>query len=167
MRPRQRDRGRTLHLHAHQTIAQVDVILSGSGTYRLLAPHWSRVAEERSGTDAENTFARTLADTPKILFSASIKAQRGWNTQISFEDPSDVVRRLGPDTRAVVQASPGLARSLRRAELVHELRLLLQPIVAGKGPSLFDDDEHPQLTLIGATPHASGAVALDYTLRYS
>ena len=33
-----------LHRHALETIA--DVILFGSGTYRLLAPYWSRAADE-------------------------------------------------------------------------------------------------------------------------
>src|SRR4051812_48446284 len=50
-----------LHAHAHETIADADAILFGSGTYRLLAPHWSQVAEAQSSTPVINAFASELA----------------------------------------------------------------------------------------------------------
>jgi len=45
-----------LHAHAHapKTIADVDAIWFGSGTYRLL--HWSRAAEEGSGSEVTKEF---------------------------------------------------------------------------------------------------------------
>src|SRR4051794_21492875 len=57
-----------LHAHALETFADADVILFGSGTYRLLAPYWSRVAKEGQGSDLVNEFARVFAAKPKILF---------------------------------------------------------------------------------------------------
>lgn len=50
----------------------------------------------------------------------------------------------------VIQASPQLARTLRRASLVQTLRLLLQPLVAGSGPALFEPDGAYDLTLRAA-----------------
>ena len=54
-----------LHAHALETIAHVDAILFGSGTYRLLAPYWSQAARDASGTEVTNEFARVFAATPK------------------------------------------------------------------------------------------------------
>src|SRR5215218_10283194 len=76
-----------LHIHAMQTIADVDTLLFGAGTYRLLAPHWAEVAREQSGTTAENEFATTLRDKPKILFSSSSEPLEGWNTTLDTSDP--------------------------------------------------------------------------------
>ena len=64
-----------LHAHAQATIAGADAILLGSGTYCLLAPNRFQMAKEASGTAVANEFARVLAATPKILFSAG--ADRG------------------------------------------------------------------------------------------
>jgi dihydrofolate reductase len=68
------------------------------------------------------------------------------------------------DQQVVVHASPRLAATLRKAGLVDHLRLLLQPLVAGAGPALFDEDETLRLELQSARAHRSGAVALDYAV---
>ena len=63
----------------------------------------------------------------------------------------------------VVQASPQLAGTLRKAGFLDVLRLLLQPQVAGAGrPFLFGSDEHYDDLSLRTTVTASGAVALDY-----
>jgi riboflavin biosynthesis pyrimidine reductase len=125
-----------LHAHALETIAHVDAILFGSGTYRLLAPYWSQAARDASGTEVTNEFARVFAATPKILFSATAEPWPEWNTTVDRSDPVERVRELRADgeENLVVQASPQLARTLRRAGLIDRLRLLLRPLVAAPGP---------------------------------
>jgi dihydrofolate reductase len=114
----------------------VDAILFGSGTYRLLAPYWSQAARDASGTEVTNEFARAFAATPKILFSATAEPWPEWNTTVDRSDPVERVRELRADgeENLVVQASPQLARTLRRAGLIDRLRLLLRPLVAAPGP---------------------------------
>ena len=77
MRPPQRRPDDDLHAHALETVAHVDAILFGSGTYRLLAPHWSQAARDASGTEVTNEFARVFAATPKILFPPPPSPGRG------------------------------------------------------------------------------------------
>jgi riboflavin biosynthesis pyrimidine reductase len=114
-----------------------------------------------------NAFASALAAKPKVVFSSRIEPWPGWNTEVDAGDPCQRVRELlaGGSRHLVVQASPRLARTLRKAGLIDTLRLLLQPLVGGSGPSLFDDDEHLELSLAGSRVTASGAAALDYDLR--
>jgi len=83
-----------LHAHALETIADADAILFGSGTYRLLAPYWSQVAEEASSTPVINAFARALAGKPKILFSATAQPWPGWSTILDRSDPVTRVPEL-------------------------------------------------------------------------
>jgi riboflavin biosynthesis pyrimidine reductase len=79
-------------------------------------------------------------------------------------DPPARVSELleGGATKLVIQASPQLARTLRRAGLVNQLRLLMQPLVAGDGPALFEPDERYELILTEIQRTRSGAAALDY-----
>lgn len=153
-----------LHTHALSTIADADLLLFGAGTYRLLAPHWAQVAKEQSESPTINEFASTLAAKPKIVFSSTATSWPDWNTTVEGTDPTARVSALleGGATKLVIQASPQLARTLRRAGLVHELRLLMQPLVAGDGPALFEPDEHYELSLTGVHRTRSGAAALDY-----
>jgi dihydrofolate reductase len=153
-----------LHTHALSTIADADLLLYGAGTYRLLAPHWSQVAEEQSGSPTINEFATVLAAKPKIVFSSTAKPWPNWNSTVEDSDPTARVSQLleGGAAKLVIQASPQLARTLRRGGLVTQLRLLMQPLVAGDGPTLFEPDERYEFTLTGIQRTRSGAAALDY-----
>jgi dihydrofolate reductase len=59
-----------------------------------------------------------------------------------------------------------LARSLLRARLVDELRLVIAPAVAHRGRRLFDDQaELLKLELTNAQGTPSGALLCDYRIR--
>lgn len=153
-----------LHAHALSTIADADLLLYGAGTYRLLASYWSQAAEEQAESPTVNEFASVLAAKSKIVFSSTVEPWPGWNSTVEDTDPTVRVPELldGGALKLVVMASPQLARTLRRAGLVNELRLLLQPLAGGGGPELFEPDEHYELTLTGMQQTRSGAAALDY-----
>lgn len=153
-----------LHAHALSTIADADRLLYGAGTYRLLAPYWSQVADEQSESPTINAFASVLAAKPKIVFSSTAEPWPQWNSTVEDTDPTLRVSELlgSGDSRLVIHASPRLARSLRRSGLVTELRLLMQPLAGGDGPALFEPDERYELALTGLQRTQSGAAALDY-----
>jgi dihydrofolate reductase len=153
-----------LHTHALSTIADADLLLFGGGTYRLLAPHWAQVAAEQSESPPINEFATSLAAKPKIVFSSTATPWPDWNSTVEDSDPTARVSELldGGATKLVIQASPRLASTLRRAGLVTQLRLLMQPLVADDGPTLFEPDETYELTLTRIQRTRAGAAALDY-----
>jgi dihydrofolate reductase len=153
-----------LHAHALTAISDADLLLYGAGTYRLLAPYWSQVAEEQSDNPTVNEFASVLAAKPKIVFSSTVEPWPNWNSTVEDTDPTVRVSELLDHgaSKLVIQASPQLAATLRRSGLVTELRLLIQPLAGGGGPALFEPDERYQLTLTGMRRTKSGAAALDY-----
>jgi len=156
-----------LHAHATETLRSADAVLFGRATFQLLAGHWPEVAAKQSGTAAENEFARTIGSLPKVVFSKTI-GPVAWNARVVRTDAADEVRRLKaqPGRNLVIQASPGLAASLRAADLIDEYRLLVQPILAGTGPLLFPSNEPElKLTLTSTRPFRSGVVELRYERR--
>ena len=62
-----------------------------------------------------------------------------------------------------VPGSPTLVESLIRRDLVDELRLLLHPVVAGRGRRLFEHvtDQRP-LELVSSQRSAAGVLDLTY-----
>jgi dihydrofolate reductase len=69
-------------------------------------------------------------------------------------------RRDGGDIG--VHGSATLARSLLRAGLVDELRLVVAPTVAGRGRRLFGQDEQQRFELVDVARTPSGLVLLHH-----
>jgi dihydrofolate reductase len=125
----------------------------------------AKVARDRTGTAAENRLAEAIDTVPKLVLSRTLDSV-AWNGHVASSPPEEEVRRLrGGGGRFLVQASPGLAADLRAAGSIDRYRLLLQPLVAGRGPALFATDEVVTVSLEAAVAFQSGAVALDYAFR--
>jgi dihydrofolate reductase len=137
----------------------------GRTTFELMFPYWATIARDRSGTPAHNTFAVAMTEIPKVVFSSTLD-EVGWNTRVVSTSAVDEVRRLrDEDARLNLGASPTLAADLRAAGLIDRFRFVLHPVVAGKGPKLFGDDEAIGMILNSAVPLGdAGHVVLDYTV---
>jgi len=141
-----------------------DAVLMGRKTYELMFPYWAGVAADQSGSPAENEFAVALIEIPKVVFSRTLD-NADWNTRLVRSSAVDEVRRLRNEgTRMSLGASPALAADLRAAGLIDRFRFVLHPVVAGRGPKLFGDDEALAMTLVSAVPLGSGHVVLEYTV---
>ena len=114
-------------------------------------------------TEGEIDYARFAARTPHIVVSRTVN-EVGWkNTRIVGD--VEALRALkgqpGKDMHAVGGAT--LVSSLINAGLVDELRIVVQPIVLGRGKALFKDvKERHALTLVDVTPLQSNVVRLTY-----
>jgi dihydrofolate reductase len=75
------------------------------------------------------------------------------------------VQKLKDETPAgVLVGSHALAAELDRLGLIDEYRLVVQPIIAGHGPRLFDGGlaSPRRLELLAAKPLRCGVVAMHY-----
>lgn len=67
------------------------------------------------------------------------------------------------DGDLVISGSATLVRSLLREGLLDELRVLVHPIVVGRGCRLFEDDTPRALELAGQQVFSTGVLNLTYT----
>jgi dihydrofolate reductase len=140
-----------------RVIGSQDAVLLGRHTYDYWAGYWP--------TSDVEPFASFVNGTPKHVFSSSPLEQE-WANSTVVTDPAEgyvaeLKRRAGGDIG--IHGSIELARSLLRAGLVDELRLVIAPVVAHRGRRLFDhDDELLRLELQSARPTPSGALLTDY-----
>ncbi|HZV66115.1 MAG TPA: dihydrofolate reductase family protein, partial [Telluria sp.] len=110
-------------------------------------------------------FAAPMNEIPKFVFSRTLEEAPWGDTMIVRGDLADEINRLKqlPGRELLAHGGARFARSLVALGLVDEYRLVVHPVVLGKGLALFDGIEAPRdLVLVGATPFPSGAVAMVY-----
>jgi dihydrofolate reductase len=104
-----------------------DAMLLGRVTYEGFAAAWP----QRSGE-----FADKFNGMPKYVVSSTLKDPDWTNTSVIARDEiADVKDRHGGDL--IVHGSPSLVQHLLENDLVDELRLMMFPVVLGKGKTLW------------------------------
>ena len=137
--------------------AQTDEILLGRTTYDMMQTFWSQV------TDPDDLVAAKLNNRPKHVVSSTLRNPSWHNTSVIAGDVVAAVEQLKakPGGELQVHGSCGLVHTLHDAGLVDEYRLVIFPVIIGKGKRLFPDGSVPgSLTLISSTTTSTGAVAL-------
>lgn len=142
--------------YASEMLKSIGGMLIGRRTYELFAGYWPTAA----GEDAERMNA-----LPKIVFSRTPKEVEWKNSSLVSNNVAEEVTRLKqqPGKGLALFGSADLASTLMRLGLIDEYRILVTPVVLGKGTPMFKDirDRVP-LKLIKATAWTSGTVALFY-----
>jgi dihydrofolate reductase len=132
--------------------------LLGRRTYEIFAAHWPK-------QPAEDPLAGTFNELPKWVVSTTLREPLPWgnSTLISGDVPAGVEALRAGDGKAIqVIGSGDLVQTLIRHDLVDELRLMVHPIVLGKGKRLFRDDVARRLRLVEATPTSTGVLIARY-----
>lgn len=155
-----------LHEYFTGLLRQGDTILYGRKTYELMIPYWPDVAKNQSETSAVNEFARTFDSLTKIVFSTTLRSVEDNNTKIARATVAEEVLTLKQQPgKDIYIGSLSIASQLTRLGMIDEYYFLVHPVVAGRGPRLFEADglkERLQLKLAGSKTLGTGVVALHY-----
>ncbi|AQX81761.1 deaminase [Plantibacter flavus] len=147
-------------------LARADALLFGRVTYEMMESAWRRPA---SGTwpdwvePWQVPFAETIDRANKHVVSSTL-GDVGWNAELVRGDLEEAVRRL--------KQEPGedpwvggvtLPLALAGLGLIDEYEFLVQPVLAGRGPTLLAGlRERIELELVDRREFRSGAVAMRY-----
>lgn len=155
-----------LHEYFTGLLRNSDVILFGRKTYELMVPYWPDVAKNQSETKSVNEFALIFDSLDKIVFSRTMKHADSEKTRISSASIEDEVIRLRQQPgKNIAVGSLSLASQLTQLGLIDEYHFVVHPVIAGKGPRLFEAEslkESLQLKLISSKQFRSGAFAHHY-----
>ena len=138
--------------------AQPFELLLGRRTYDIWAAYWPRLQAGHPIADQFNSVPKHVAThRPDTL---------GWqNSRALKGDLADAIRALKHQDGAnlLTWGSGDMMRQLLAAGLVDELRLLIYPVVLGRGKRLFDDDaQASSFTLADSNKAASGVLITRY-----
>ena len=138
-------------------VLAADALLLGAVTYQIFAESWP----SRSDPDG---FADKMNGMPKYVVSTTSE-KLVWNNshQVNGNIAEEIVRLKQQPGRDILVAGSGvLVQTLIQHDLVDEYRLLVYPLVLGKGKHLFKDESQARLKLIKAQAFRTGVVLLQY-----
>lgn len=135
-----------------------DTMLLGRKTYEEFASYWPNQS-------SDEPFADVMNGTPKLVASTTLKDVKWQNSTLIEGDVVEALKRIKrqPGKHISITGSPTLVRSLLRAGVLDELRLLVHPIVVGHGKRLFEAEDQPiPLRLVEAATFTTGVQAMTY-----
>ncbi len=153
-----------LHDYFTQLMDAAGAMLWGRVTYELMESAWPAVARDETAPRSMRQWACKLEDKPKYVVSAT-RRDFPWTNSFRLEgDLRAAVTQLKEKTpRGVLLGSTTLAMALERLGLIDEYRIVVHPVLAGHGPTLFHGLETARrLELVSTTRLMSGAMALHY-----
>ena len=109
--------------------------------------------------------AEGMNKLPKIVFSRTLKTASWQNTTLVNGDPVAHVRKLKsePGPGIAILGSGSIVSQLAGAGLIDEYQIVVNPIVLGKGRTLFEGvQEKIGLKLVKSRAFGNGNVVLYY-----
>ena len=145
---------------------RADALLLGRVTYEMMESAWRR---PDSGTwpdwmaEWEIPFAEAIDATKKYVVSSTLD-EVGWNAELVRGDVGEAVQRLKQEPgEGLSVGGVTLPSALADLGLIDEYEFLVQPVLAGHGPTLLAGLRNRiELELVDRREFRSGAVALRY-----
>ena len=155
-----------LHRHATENLAQADALLFGRVTYEMMEAAWRPPARPGERPDWMEPFARTIDAARKYVVSSTLD-EVDWNAELVRGDPGKAVQQLKREPgKGLFVGGVKLALALTELGLIDEYEFVVQPILAGHGPTLFAGlSKRVDLKLVSRLEFSSGAVAMRYEPR--
>ena len=124
------DRGTDGDAYKLQETRDSEALLLGRVTYEGFAAAWPTM---------KNEFADKFNNMPKYVVSSTLEAPAWNNTTVLSGDLGEQVSKLKRELQGdiVVHGSASLVQGLMERGLVDELRLMVFPVVLGRGKRLF------------------------------
>jgi len=146
---------------AAEQLSTIGVIVFGRVTYQGMASYWPTPF----AIENDPVIAAQMNGISKIVISRTLDKADWNNTRLIKDNVAEEITRLKqqPGKDLAIFGSANLTASLMQLGLVDEFRIMVNPIVLGKGTPLFQGVSQPiKLKLIKTRAFGSGNVLLYY-----
>lgn len=141
----------------------VGALLLGRKTYEAFAAAWPDESDDQGFADRMNSI-------PKYVVSGTLEEVLWKNTTLISANFKEEILRLKEDLGQdiLVEGSAELVNFLLKEKLATEFRLMIHPVLLGKGKPLFDNAlTSTGLTLTSSRVLGSGIIILVYEPDYA
>jgi len=159
-----------LHRHAAENLDRADALLFGRVTYEMMEAAWRSPAPAGARPDWMEPwmepFARTIDAAKKYVVSSTLE-RVDWNAELVRGDLGKAVQQLKREAgKGLLVGGVKLPLALAELGLIDEYEFVVQPRLAGHGPTLFAGlSQRIDLQLVSRLEFGSGAVAMRYEPR--
>jgi dihydrofolate reductase len=158
-----------LHRHWAENLAQADALLFGRVTYEMMEAAWRPAATEAKPdwmADWMEPFAQAINAAKKYVVSSTLD-RVDWNAELLRGDLGKAVQELKRESgKGLFVGGVKLPLALAELGLIDDYEFVVQPRVAGHGPTLFAGlSKRIDLKLVSRLEFGSGAVAMRYEPR--
>ncbi len=155
-----------LHRYAAETLKRADALLCGRVIYEMMEAAWRQPAPAGARPEWMEPFAQTINAAKKYVVSSTLD-RVDWNAKLVRGDLWKAVQELKQHAgTGLLVAGAKLPKALAELGLIDEYEFVVQPRLAGHGPTLLAGLSKPiDLRLVSRMELGSGAVAMRYELR--
>ena len=155
-----------MHRHAAENLAQADALLFGRVTYEMMEAAFRPPARTGARPDWMEPFARTIDAAKKYVVSRTVD-RVDWNAELVRGDLEKAVQQLKRESgKGLLVGGVKLPLALAELGFIDEYEFLVQPRLAGHGPTLFAGlSKRVDLKLVSRLEFGSGVVAMRYEPR--
>lgn len=150
---------------AIEQTSQFGGIIFGRITYELFESYWPKALKDPKTSPDDLKIAQTIDDVWKIVCSRSLKDVTWKNSRV-FQDinPEEIKRWKEMDGKDLVIFGSGtIVQQFTNLGIVDEYRLMVNPVILGKGKPMFKNvKDRQKLKLIKTRPFKSGNIFLYY-----
>ena len=155
-----------LHRHAIENLKRADALLFGRMTYEMVEAAFRPPARAGERPDWMEPFARTIGAAKKYVVSSTLD-RVDWNAELVRGNLGNAVQQLKQESgKGLLLGGVKLPLGLAELGLIDEYEFVVQPRLAGHGPTLFVGlSKSIDLKLVSRLEFGSGAVAMRYEPR--
>src|SRR5260370_11576968 len=155
-----------LHRHAVDNLDQADALLFGRVTYEMMEAAFRPPARTVARPDWMEPFARTIDAAKKYVVSSTLD-RVDWNAEFVRGDLGTAVQQLKRESgKGLFVGGVKLPLALAELGLIDEYEFVVQPRIAGHGPTLFAGlSKRLDLKLVSRLEVGAGAVGMRHEAR--
>ena len=152
--------------YINEITESVDTIIMGRKMVDGFIPYWTEVMNKPD--DPMNAIGKKMVEIPKVVFTKTINKSKWPNTDIATGDLTPEITKLknldGRDI--IVYGGVSFDSSLIKENLIDEFYLFVNPLIMGKGKTIFKDlKEIQKFTLKKSKTFGCGLVLLHYEVK--
>lgn len=140
-------------------------IIFGKTTYKLFEEYWPQALEDPKTSQDDRKIAQIIDDVWKIVFSTTLKQSSWKNTHLVHEiNPKEINQWKEIDGKDLVIFGSGtIVQQFANLGLTDEYRLMVNPVVLGKGKPMFSGVKDTKLQLTNTRKFKNGNILLYYS----
>jgi dihydrofolate reductase len=151
--------------YGHKRISEGDTALYGKTTFQMMEGYWPTAADKPNATKHDKEHSKWYSQIQKVVLSKTLSEEGLTNTTIIGDNLSDKINEIKqlPGSDILVFGSPTATHSLIQLNLIDGFWLFVNPIILGKGISLFADiKDKIKLKLLTTHQFTCGVTELNY-----